>query len=402
MAKKSFKSLFLVGIGIILGIILYIQLSKYLEKSSLKIESPEVENLHTSDGTQKFADDVSESRRNSITHAVQRLSPAVVGINVTQVHERVRRSPFSTPDPLLRDFFPELFKDKRYRQEVSSLGSGFIISPDGYILTNEHVVENAKEIIITMTGGKKENAVKLGSDPTSDVALLKIDASDLPYVILGNSDNVILGEWAIAIGNPFGLFEINNRPTVTVGVVSALNRDFGEMYERVYQDMIQTDASINHGNSGGPLSNAMGEVIGMNKFIYTGGEGSVGIGFAIPINRISRLIEDLKKSEKIDRNFWIGIRVKNLEPVIAQKMGYSDEKGVLVTYIDRRSPAEKAGLHLGDIITKVGNIDIYSDKNVTEAIYQDDLRVGDRLKMRIWRNDEILDIELKLESIRNF
>jgi len=219
---------------------------------------------------------------------------------VTQMQEYRRRSPFSTRDPVLREFFPELFKDYRYQQEVSSLGSGFIISSDGYILTNEHVVENATEIIITMTGGEKAEAQIIGTDPKSDVALLKIDLNSLQHVKLGNSDEVILGEWAIAAGNPFGLFEINNKATVTVGVISALNRDFGEMVGRIYQDMIQTDASINHGNSGGPLCNALGEVIGMNAFIYIDkAEGSVGIGFAIPINRIKNLLEDLKKNKTI-------------------------------------------------------------------------------------------------------
>lgn len=383
------------------GIVLYIQFGTNSSQVSPAQDSLFVQNLQASSTIDEINDQVSNSRQTSITRALKRLSPAVVGINVTQVREYLRRSPFSTRDPYLREFFPELFKNHRYEQEISQLGSGFIISADGYILTNEHVVENAREILITMTSGDKKKAEIIGTDPTSDVALLKIDGKNLPFVKFGNSDQIILGEWAIAVGNPFGLFEINNRATVTVGVISALNRDFGEMNGRVYQDMIQTDASINHGNSGGPLCNAIGEVIGMNAFIYTGGEGSIGIGFSIPINRITRLIEDLKK-DNIDRDFWIGIRVKNLNSIIARKMGYNEASGVVITYIDRNSPAEKAGLNLGDIIFKIGNTPIFTDKNVTEAIFEEDLRVGDVLNLEIWRDGNNIKKQLDLESIRNY
>jgi serine protease Do len=295
---------------------------------------------------------------------------------VLQVRQIVQRSPFSSRDPFLREFFPELFKDRRYQQEIQEIGSGFIISADGYILTNHHVVQDANQIVITMPGGKKADAEIIGTDPTTDIALLKIDQKNLPFIRFGNSDQIILGEWVIAIGNPFGLFEINNRSTVTVGVISAVDRDFGEMEGRIYQDMIQTDASINRGNSGGPLCNALGEVI------YTGSqysEGSVGIGFAIPINRIARLLDDLKKYHKIDRDFWVGIKIQNLDNVIARKMGYNSTDGVLVHYIDRGSPADKAGMRLGDIIIEINNLKITSDKDVFEIVYGTDLRVGDQL-----------------------
>ncbi len=403
MSRKTIRTIFVFCIGIIAGIFLYLYFGSDFESSSFGEDSLFVNNLYANSTIDKINQDINSSRQNSITRAVRILSPAVVGINVTQVREYQRRSPFSTRDPLLREFFPELFKDYRYQQQISSLGSGFIISSDGYILTNEHVVENATEVIITITDGDKTEAQIVGIDPKSDVALLKIDMNSLQYAKLGNSNDVILGEWAIAVGNPFGLFEINNRATVTVGVISALNRDFGEMSGRIYQDMIQTDASINHGNSGGPLCNALGEVIGMNTFIYSDrGEGSVGIGFAIPINRISRLIEDLKTNRIIDRDFWIGIRVKNLDRVIARKMGYDGTDGVVVTYIDRRSPAEKAGMNLGDIIIKLGNTTIALDKHVTEAIYEEDLRVGDTIDIQVWRDGKIVNLNLNLESIRDY
>jgi len=403
MSRKTIRTVLIFCIGILAGFFLYFHFGTITENSTLVEDSLFVNNLYAKSSLDSANQDINSSRQNSITRAVKILSPAVVGITVTQVHEYRRRSPFSTRDPMLREFFPELFKDYRYQQQFSSLGSGFVISSDGFILTNEHVVENAVEVIIAMTNGKKTEAKIVGIDSKSDVALLKIDMNSLQYAKLGNSNDVILGEWAIAAGNPFGLFEINNRATVTVGVISALNRDFGEMNGRIYQDMIQTDASINHGNSGGPLCNSMGEVIGMNTFIYSDrGEGSVGIGFAIPINRISRLIDDLKTNREIDRDFWIGIRVKNLDRIIARKMGYDGTDGVVVTYIDRRSPAEKADMKLGDIIIKIGNTPIELDKHITEAIYGDDLRVGDSLDFQVWRDGKILILRLDLESIKDY
>jgi len=387
--------------GILAGFFIYYNFG--VDKNSLRPADDTllVANLHASPSKVEVNDEISNKRTNSLTEAINILSPSVVGINVTQVQEIVRRSPLRQyNDPYLRRLFPELFKDRRYEQRSYSLGSGFLISPDGYILTNEHVVEHATEIEITMTNGTKAQAEIVGTDQTSDVALLKIDEENLPFAKLGNSDDIILGEWAIAIGNPFGLFQINSRATVTVGVISALNRDFGEIDGRIYQDMIQTDASINQGNSGGPLCNALGEVIGMNAFIYTDeAKGSVGIGFAIPINRIHGLIQDLKTYHHIDRDFWIGIRVKELDESIAAKLGYTGTSGVIITDIDRQSPAEKAGLELGDIILKIGSQQIQVTSDVTEAIFEEDYRVGDKMPVEIWRDGKIYKTELNLDKL---
>ena len=191
---------------------------------------------------------------------------------------------------------------------------------------------------------------------------------------------------------------------MTVGVISAAGRDFGEMDGRLYQDMIQTDAAINHGNSGGPLCNALGEVIGMNTFIYTGSrynEGSVGIGFAIPINRIKGLLDDLKAGKNIDRDFWIGIKVQNLNDVISRKMDYNSTDGVLIKHIDRGSPAEKAGLQLGDIILEMEKSRIFNENDVKEIVYGTDLKVGDDLSLKVWRDGSKYDITMILVSIRN-
>jgi serine protease Do len=400
--KNNFMKFILIFVfGVLAGLFIYYNFG--IEQSSLRPveDTLFVNDLHASPSKEEVNDEISNKRNNSLTEAINILSPSVVGINVTQVREIVRRSPFRQyNDPYFRRLFPELFKDHRFEQRSYSLGSGFLISPDGYILTNEHVVEHATEIEITMTNGTKAQADIVGTDQTSDVALLKIDEENLPYAKLGDSEDIILGEWAIAIGNPFGLFQINSRATVTVGVISALNRDFGEIEGRIYQDMIQTDASINQGNSGGPLCNVLGEVIGMNAFIYTDeAKGSVGIGFAIPINRIHALIEDLKTYHRIDRNFWIGIRVKELDESIAAKLGYRGTSGVIITDIDRNSPAEKAGLELGDIILKIGKQQIQVTNDVTEAIFEEDYRVGDKMTVEIWRDGKIYKTELNLVKL---
>ena len=402
--KEMIRILLVLITGIVIGFLIFFNYAYLTEGESSLNDTLLVKKIMAApDDVLKANEEINESRRTSITRAVELISPAVVSVNVLQVREYVRRSPFFSRDPFLRELFPELFKDKHYQEEIKSLGSAFIISSDGYILTNDHVIEDATKIIITMYGGSKSDAEIIGTDPTSDIALLKIDKSNLPYLKFGDSDQVLLGEWAIASGNPFGLFEINNRPTVTVGVISALDRDFGEMSGRIYQDMIQTDASINQGNSGGPLCNAIGEVIGMNTFIYTGGrysEGSVGIGFAIPINRIARLLDDLKKFRQVDRNFWVGLRVQNLSGIIARKMGYNSTDGVLVTHIDKGSPADIADFKLGDIIIKIEEHDIKDDTDIFEVIFGTDLKVGDKLKFKIWRDGTYLDLTLLLTSIK--
>jgi serine protease Do len=250
------------------------------------------------------------SRQNAITAAVAKVSPTVVGINVTQVKRVVQKSPFSIDDPIWRSIFPELFRDRIYERKIKALGSGFSITEDGYLVTNEHVVEDATEIVITMTSGEHYHAKIIGVDRLTDIALLKIEGKNHPFLELGSSDNLIVGEWVIALGNPFGLFALNDKPTVTVGVISAIDRDWGQTKEkRLYMDMIQTDAAINRGNSGGPLVNSLGQAIGMNTFIYSEGpyEGFVGIGFAIPIDRIKEIVEELHKTGSIDRNYWLGV-----------------------------------------------------------------------------------------------
>ncbi len=357
----------------------------------------------------KNNDDLYNSRQNSITKAIANSSPAIVGINVTEVRQVIVRDPF-IDDPFFNQFFRRFYGDSPSRRtknyEIRGLGSGFIISPDGYILTNHHVAGNASKIVITMTDGNKYDAEIIGSDMVSDVALLKIDAKkELPYIKLGNSDDIIIGEWVIAFGNPFGLFDINAKPTVTVGVISNDQINFlheDQPYNRVYKGMIQTDAAISSGNSGGPLLNSLGEVIGMNTIIYSTaqgnkGAGSIGIGFSIPINRVKKIIELLKTKKVIDRDYYTGINVRQLDEQLARMIKSDNTEGVVVFGMQRNSPAEKTGLELGDIIIEVNGNKILTLDDY--FIYAGDNQAGDTISLTILRNGKTLTKKLYLEPM---
>lgn len=337
---------------------------------------------------------ISNGRRNIITQTVAKSSPAVVGINAMQVREYTR-TPFVN-DPIWSLLFP----DRVFKQLVKSLGSGFIISSDGFVLTNSHVIEDAEEVVVTLSDGTDHQAEIVGVDRTSDIALLKLEGKDFPFLEFGDSDDIIIAEWVIALGNPFGLFDISKKPTATVGVVSGLDLDFGQQESgRVYQDMIQTDASINSGNSGGPLLNAVGEVIGINTFIFTGSrfsEGSIGIGFAIPINRAISVYKELKKYGRVDRSFWTGMDVRDLNRLVAKHFDLKTEKGVLITDVDKNSPADKAGLMIGDIILKVNGDEVINDDDIFKIIEENFLRAGDSLNMIIRRGNSERTIKMIL------
>ncbi len=331
---------------------------------------------------------ITKSRHNIITETVKKVSPAIVGINVTEI--RYYRDPMSA-DPFWRQFF----RDRIYQREIKGLGSGAIISPDGYILTNDHVAGNASKIIVTMTNGKHYDAKLIGTDLSSDISLLKINETNLPYIKFGDSDDILIGEWAIALGNPFGLFEINDKPTVTVGVISALGMNLGVIGERYYLNMIQTDASINSGNSGGPLVNSLGEMIGMNTIIYNEGGGSVGVGFAIPINTIKKIIKELKTKGKIDRDFWTGLSIHSIDRGIAKYYNLPNTLGVIITNVVANSPADKAGLLTGDIILQADNIKINDESTLVYILNQ--ARTNDVLKLKVIRDKKNIEVNLKLE-----
>ncbi len=352
--------------------------------------------------SQNNQNEIALSRQNAITKAISTTRDAVVGINVIELKEFVI-NPFGF-DPFFNDFF-RMFNQKMV-QQVQSLGSGFIISPDGYIVTNDHVAGNAKKIIVTLTDGRKFEAKIIGTDPISDIAVLKIDSENLPYIKFGDSEQLIVGEWAIAMGNPFGLFDINSKPTVTVGVVSNLgvnmiNQEIGAI--RIYKNMIQTDAAISSGNSGGPLLNSNGDVIGMNTVIYSTaqsskGAGSIGIGFAIPVNRIKQIVNELVENGKIERATYSGMDVENLDENYKKMYRIDAEYGAIVTRIYRRSPAERAGIEPADVIIGVNGKTIYHANDLLVEIL--DGRLGQKFKLDIIRGNEKISKTILLENSR--
>ena len=350
---------------------------------------------HTQDNAEQDADQLRALRQNAITRAVAKISPAVVGINVIAVQQVTVRDPFAGffNDP----FFKPFFGDRTYKQEVKELGSGFIISSDGYIVTNDHVAGNATDVTITISGGKQMKAKVVGSDPYTDICLLKVDGKDLPHVTFGNSDDVIIGEWTIAFGNPFGLFEINDKPTVTVGVISATGMKLGQLENRYYRDMIETDAAINGGNSGGPLVNCNGDVIGMNTLIFTAGQTStyIGYGFAIPINKVKKVVIDLKLKGKVSHDITAGFDVQPVDARIAQYVGLKQVQGVIVSEIHASGPAVAAGLKIGDVILEVNGEKVNSDNDILSVMVESN--PGDYLKFKVFRNHRTIDISLKLE-----
>jgi len=337
---------------------------------------------------------IEKSRQTAITYAIEQISNSVVGINVTQLKQQ-QVNPFF--DPFWGGFFPYTRTFK-----VDNMGSGVLVSPDGYIITNTHVVDNATEIVVTLRGGKSYEAQLVGMDNLTDIALVKVDDSDLPFANLGNSDELIVGEWAIALGNPLGLFDVNHQPTATAGIISGVKMDFGlKESGHVYQNMIQTDAAINPGNSGGPLVNALGEVIGINTFIMTGSNyssGSIGIGFAIPINRVKEVAEDLKKFGKVERSYTTGVHVQAIDPVIQRYLGLPTSEGVIITDVEKRSSGERAGLQIGDVILAVDNRKINSPKDIIRVIDEGLHKVGDNVTLTILRESNSIDVQLTLEE----
>jgi serine protease Do len=294
-----------------------------------------------------------------IPQLFKEVSPAVVNISTTQVvkfnHPRMR-NPFGQQDPF-DDFFNNFFGRMPKEQKRRSLGSGFIVSPDGYILTNNHVVEKADEVTVTLLDKEEYKAKVVGTDPKIDIALIKIDAKKkLTYVVLGDSDKLDVGEWVVAIGNPFGLGH-----TVTAGIVSAKGRIIGS---GPYDDFIQTDASINPGNSGGPLFNLKGEVVGINTAIIQGGQG---IGFATPIQLAKSVLDQLKDKGKVTRG-WLGVYIQPLTPETAESLGISGRRGALVSDVTSGGPAEKAGIRSGDVIVGFDGKEIRDEHDLPQVV----------------------------------
>ncbi|HEY7166337.1 MAG TPA: DegQ family serine endoprotease [Candidatus Binatia bacterium] len=325
----------------------------------------------------------------------KRLGPTVVNISTTQVRRTAQQdmpNPFGNDDSL-NQFWERFFGGRIPRggqQRQRGLGSGFIVDRDGIILTNYHVVDGAQKIVVTLSDGRTLDGKVLGKDEKTDIAVVKIDARDLPTAPLGDSDRVEVGEWVMAIGNPFGLDH-----TVTSGIVSAKGRHIGA---GPYDDFIQTDASINPGNSGGPLINMRGEVIGINSAIFSGSGGNIGIGFAIPANLVKDVVPQLKENGKIVRGF-VGVTIQKITPELAESLGLKEARGALVSDVTKGGPADRAGIKSGDVITEFDRKEIKSSADLPIQVAR--TAPGKTVPMKILRNNKEMTLNVAVGEMKD-
>ncbi len=330
-----------------------------------------------------------EGPPSSFADLAERLSPAVVNISTSQrVGEPDKALPPGVPpggplDDLFRDFFE---RNQRGPRTVNSLGSGFVVDAEGIVVTNNHVIENADEIVVNFPDGTSLPAKLLGTDPKTDIAVLKIDTSDpVPFVPFGSSDAMRVGDWVLAIGNPFGL-----GGSVSAGIISARNRDINA---GPYDDFIQTDAAINRGNSGGPLFNLKGEVIGVNTAIISPSGGSIGIGFSVPSDIVRSVVAQLREFGEMRRG-WLGVRIQSVTPEIAESLDLKRAAGALVADVTAGGPAADAGIEAGDIITGFNGRTVETMRDLPRMVAESP--VGAKVPVEVWRRgaSTTLDVEL--------
>lgn len=340
-----------------------------------------------------------EARPDSFAALVEKSIPAVVNISTKQktVGKKASSNRFRPDNPydILKEFLDKEFgvpfeAPERSRRTIS-LGSGFIVDPKGYIVTNNHVIDQADEIHVVLGGSNDSKSYKaklIGKDTKTDIALLKIEVKhDLPYLVLGNSSQAKVGDWVIAIGNPFGL-----GGTVTAGIISAKARYINASQ---FDDLIQTDAAINMGNSGGPMLNTDGEVIGVNTAIVSPSGGNVGINFAIPSAMVSSVIKQLQDKGEVTRG-WLGVMIQVINENIAEGLGLGDVRGALVSRVVKNSPAEKAGIKEGDVITKFDGQEVINSNKLPKMVGEAD--INKKVKVEIFRDGKLKELHVVLEK----
>ncbi|MBI4490206.1 MAG: Do family serine endopeptidase [Deltaproteobacteria bacterium] len=322
----------------------------------------------------------------------KKLRPVVVNISATQVADAVEifPNPFGQEEPF-GEFWERFFGDlPRGSLRQRSLGSGFIIGGDGSILTNHHVVENARKIVVKLADGREFEAKVIGKDPKTDIALIKIKGhGNVSVAPLGDSDRLQVGEWIVAIGNPFGLDN-----TVTAGIVSAKGRHIGA---GPYDNFIQTDASINPGNSGGPLINTRGEVVGINTAIVSQTGGNIGIGFATPINLVKEVLPQLKAKGKVTRG-WFGVAVQKVTPEIAESLGLDKARGALVAQVSKDAPAERAGIKMGDVIIEFDGKEIKDSNDLPIVVAR--TPVDRRVRVKVLREKKEMNLSVTIGELK--
>ncbi len=380
----------LVTIGVVIGVVLTTNFN--LESKS--VAGPASEKVYTEavqdSGTETVT--VGNFNPNSMfTQIIKRVRPTIVSI-YTEKNVKVQMDPFFY---FFRDF-GQMPNDQFHQPEMKQkgLGSGIIISSDGYILTNNHVVEDVDDIRVKLIDGREYKAKLVGNDPSTEIGLIKIKAKDLPVAVLGNSDNLQIGEWVMAIGNPLELTS-----TVTAGIVSALHRDIniirGKNSVSSIENFIQTDAAINPGNSGGALVNLKGEVIGVNTAIATRTNYYMGYGFAVPINIAKKVVQDLKEYGEVRRGY-LGVYISEVDPVTAKGVKLKKPRGVLVTSVIKGSAADKADIKEGDVIFSVDGKDVNQPNELQAKIGTHS--PGDKVKLVIWRDGKTMNVTVTLQS----
>jgi serine protease Do len=325
---------------------------------------------------------------------VKKVGPVVVNVSTTQMRKAAEEfpTPFGGEDPF-NDFWQRFFGGRipHGQQRQRGLGSGFIVDRDGTILTNNHVVDGAQKIVVTLSDGRSFDAKILGRDQKTDIAILKIDAAqDLPVATLGDSDRLEVGEWVMAIGDPFGLDH-----TVTTGIVSAKGRHIGT---GPYDDFIQTDASINPGNSGGPLLNMRGEVIGINTAIFSQSGGNIGIGFAIPTNVVKNLLPQLKNKGKVVRGY-LGTVIQRVTPELADSLGLKSPRGALVAETSKGGPAERAGIRAGDVIVEFNGKEVKDSADLPFQVAS--IAPGKTVQVKILRDSKEMTLPLTVGEMKD-
>ncbi len=380
--KKRFaiSALFLLAIGVIVGLVISsrLDLMTTITARSSQVSPKSIETLS------QLSDALSEVAGVAM--------PAIVNISTTRVVKQSEQNPFDFfDDPFFRRFFgdqsPHPNVPKEHKEQ--SLGSGVIVSDDGYIVTNNHVVEKAQEIKVLLTNKRDYKAKVIGADPKTDIAVIKIDATGLPALPWGDSNKLRVGEIVFAIGNPFGL-----NSTLTIGVISAVGRANVGIAD--YEDFIQTDAAINPGNSGGALINAKGELVGINTAIVSRTGGYQGVGFAVPSSMARQVMESLIKYKKVVRG-WLGVSIQEVTSDLAEEFGVKDLKGALVSGVMKGSPAEKAGIKQGDVLLKFNGKDVEDTGHLRNMVSQ--TPIGAKVKLGMLRHKKEIEVEVTIAEL---
>ena len=382
--RRSFKVGIIAGVFLITGVLVGIVFSSRIDWLPSAASSP-------TDTAATTAPVLTGPTPPNFVSVVKAVMPAVVNISTTRVVKQdgeMQQAPFMS-DPFFRQFFGDQFSHQfripRERRE-NSLGSGVIVSPDGYIVTNNHVIAKADEIKVLLNDKREFTGKVVGSDPKSDIAVVKINAKNLPVIPWGDSDKLDVGEYVLAIGNPFGLNQ-----TVTQGIVSAVGRANVGIAD--YEDFIQTDAAINPGNSGGALVNARGQLIGINTAIFSRSGGYMGIGFAVPSDMARAVMDSLIKTGKVVRG-WLGVSIQEVTPDLAKQFGMKEARGALVSEVIPDSPAAAAGIQSGDIIIGFNDKPVESPSVLRNTVAQ--IPVGATVKLEVLRNKKTVTLEAKI------